>query len=285
MTDYQAARVALGARLRELRSAAPGGRLTGTQLAARLGWPQSKVSKLELGQQTAAPEDLEKWAAATGQPDSTAELLARLRGFESHIRSWRRQLAAGHRPVQDTWHTEASGTTLTRVWESAMIPGILQTADYARAIFTRYADLMQSTRDTEEAVLGRLRRQEFLWDPEKRFELIVSEAALRSLVCPPAVLAAQLDRLTGLIGLDTVRLLIVPLSAPLKIPPANGFWIMDDRLVITEDWHAELWLDDADSIALYGRVFETLRESAVDGPEAQKVITRARRSLPSNHAS
>ncbi|AVZ73671.1 transcriptional regulator [Streptomyces lunaelactis] len=278
-TDYQQARVALGARLRELRLSSPGGRLTGTQLASRLGWAQSKVSKLELGQQTAAPEDLAQWAVATGQPDIEGELLARLRGFESHIRSWRRQLASGHRPVQDTWYAESARTTVTRVWESAMIPGVLQTADYARAVFTRYAQLMQSERDTEEAVRGRLRRQEFLYDPGKRFEVLVSEAALRSVICPPSVLAAQLDRLAGLIGLDTVKLMIVPLSAPLKIPPANGFWILDDRLAITEDWHAELWLDDAESIALYQRVWDTLRESAVHGPEAHRVISRARRSL------
>ncbi|MFE1989327.1 helix-turn-helix domain-containing protein, partial [Streptomyces mirabilis] len=45
-TDYQQAREALGARLRELRFSCPGGRLTGQQLAERLGWPGSKVSKL-----------------------------------------------------------------------------------------------------------------------------------------------------------------------------------------------------------------------------------------------
>ncbi|MET9669421.1 helix-turn-helix transcriptional regulator [Streptomyces sp. NPDC006475] len=278
-TDYQQARIALGARLRELRMSAPGGRLTGTQLAALLGWHQSKISKLELGQQTAAPDDLTQWATATGQPETEAELQARLKGFESHIRSWRRQLASGHRPVQDTWFEEAARTAVTRVWESAMVPGILQTADYAREVFTRYADLMQSTRDTEEAVRGRMRRQQFLYDPDKRFDLLVSEAALYALVCQPSAMAAQLDRLAGVIGLDTVSLKIVPLSAPMKIPPANGFWIMDDRLVITEDWHAELWLDDADSVVLYGRVWDTLCASAIGGPEAHRVISRARHAL------
>jgi uncharacterized protein DUF5753 len=73
------------------------------------------------------------------------------------------------------------------------------------------------------------------------------EAALRALICPPSVLAAQLDRLVGVIGMDTVSLGNVPFDASLKIPPADGFWILDDRLAITEDWHAELWLDDTDN--------------------------------------
>ncbi|SEB60649.1 Helix-turn-helix domain-containing protein [Streptomyces sp. PAN_FS17] len=103
-TDYQQAREALGRRLKELRLSAPGGRLTGTQLAQRLGWPHSKVYKLEGGRQTALPEDLQAWATAVGHADTAEELVARLKGFESHIRSWGRQLRAGHRPVQDIWN-------------------------------------------------------------------------------------------------------------------------------------------------------------------------------------
>lgn len=101
------------------------------------------------------------------------------------------------------------------------------------------------------------------------------EGALRALVCSPAVLSAQLDRLASLTGLDTVDLGIVPFTAPLKIHPANGFWIYDDRLVIAEDWHAELWIDDTDSIAVYQRTWNLLRESAVFGTKAQRVITQA----------
>ena len=91
----------------------------------------------------------------------------------------------------------------------------------------------------------------------------------------------QLDRLAGVIGMDTVELGIVPLGAPLNIPAANGFWILDDRLVIAEDWHAELWLNDADSVATYRRVWDTLRESAVYGVEARELISTVRGTLHS----
>jgi len=278
-TDYQKAREALGLRLRELRVESPGGRLTGTHMAQRLGWPQSKISKLENGRQTPTAEDLRAWADTTGHPEVYEELHGRLRGFESHIRSWRRQLAAGHRPVQETWNALVDGTRALHVWDSFAVNGLLQTADYARHLFEQYATLQNSPRDTEEAVRARIRRQEWLYQPGRRLNVLMWESTLYTQVCPAEILAAQLDRLLGVVGLDTVNLGIVPLNTPLRIPPANAFWIFDDRLTITEDWHAELWLDDPDTTALYHRVWSTLSESAVYGTDAQQLISRARRGV------
>nr|WP_206439243.1 helix-turn-helix transcriptional regulator [Streptomyces scabichelini] len=269
----------MGARLRALRLGCPEGRLTGTQLAQRLGWAHSKIYKLENGQQTATPADLRAWAEGVGQPEAYVELEGRLRGFESHIRSWRRQLAVGHRPVQETWNTEVSRSAVIHAWEEAVVAGMLQTADYARHLFLRYADMHGTKRDTEEAVRARLKRQEWLYESGKKFRVLMWEAALHAQLCPPSVLAAQLDRLIGVVGLDTVEIGIIPLGAPLKIPAANGFWVLDDRLVIAEDWHAELWLDDQDSVTTYMRVWKTLRKSAVFGADAQRVISRTRQTL------
>ncbi|MFJ7588465.1 helix-turn-helix domain-containing protein [Streptomyces sp. NPDC097617] len=275
-TDFQQARVALGARLRELRTDR---RLTGRQLAVLLGWTQSKISKLETGRQTATTDDLLAWADATGHPQAAEELITRLRSLESRSRAWRRQLAAGHKPVQDTLTAEYERTRTFHVRQGSTVVGMLQTAEYARHVFTRYADLHQSVRDTEEAVRARVKRQEMLYEPGRTFHIVMREATLHALVCPPPVLAAQLDRLAGVLGLDTVSLGIVPFGASLKIPPANGFWLYDDRLVIAEDWHAELWLDDADSVGVYRKVWQALSDSAVYGTDAHRVIARARRAL------
>ncbi|WP_089107438.1 helix-turn-helix domain-containing protein [Streptomyces hyaluromycini] len=278
-TDYQQAREALGTRLRELRFSCPGGRLTGQQLAQRLGWPGSKVSKLELGKQTATPEDLRAWADATGQPDLYAELAARLAGFESHIRSWRRALANGFAPLHEGLTQELERTSELWMWEESVVAGLLQTPEYARHVLRRYADLMGSASDIEDAVRSRVQRQEWLYRPGRKLHVLMWEAALRSLICPPSVLAAQLDRLAGVIGMDTIELGIIPFTASVKIVPANGFWVLDDRLVVAEDWHAELWLDAADNVTLYKKVWRTLRESAVYGSDAHNVINSARRVL------
>ncbi|MEU7042741.1 helix-turn-helix transcriptional regulator [Streptomyces varsoviensis] len=278
-TDYQQARAALGTRLRELRFSCPGGRLTGQQLAQRLGWQGSKVSKLENGKQTASPEDLRAWADATEQPEVYAELAARLAGFESHIRSWRRALANGFQAMHEGLSAEIDRTSDIWLWEESVIPGLLQTAEYAHHVIRRYAELLGGAGDIDAAVRSRVQRQEWLYRPGRKLHVLMWEAALRSLICPPSVLAAQLDRLTGMIGMDTVELSVIPFVASVKIVPANGFWVLDDRVVVAEDWHAEMWLDDADNIALYSKVWHTLRESAVCGADAHNVINAAKRAL------
>ncbi|MER7838452.1 helix-turn-helix transcriptional regulator [Streptomyces sp. NPDC096040] len=270
-TDFQQAREALGRRLRELR-----GQRTQRDLAALLEWPQAKVSKLETGRQTATPDDVTAWAEAVGAPEAAGELTARLQGLETHTRSWRRQLRAGHRPVQDVLTIEYERSTELRAWQGSMVVGMLQTPDYARHVFTRFAELQQSPKDVEDAVRARVRRQALLWEPDRVFDILMWEAALHAAVAPREVLAAQMDRLMSVIGLDTVRLGIVPLGAQLGIPPANAFWLYDDRLAIVEDWHAELWLDDTDTVAVYRRVWDTLAAAAVYGTHARRLIARAR---------
>jgi transcriptional regulator with XRE-family HTH domain len=278
-TDFQRAREELGRRLRELRADSPAGGLTGTELARRLGWPQSKVSKLENGRQTPTDDDLRAWAEAVGQSAVFPELRARLKGFESHIRSWRRQLAAGHAPVQETWNAIVGESRTLHVWDNSVVNGMLQTADYARNVFERSTEFRRSAHDVEVAVQARMKRQEWLYRPGKRLNLLMHESALWARVCPPEVLAAQLDRLQGVVGMNTVQLGIVPLDAELRLSRPNGFWILDDRLVTVEDLHAELWLEDAETIALYRRAWDVFAEVAVYGSDAQRVIARVRHDL------
>ncbi|MGW8953037.1 helix-turn-helix domain-containing protein [Streptomyces sp. NPDC055709] len=276
-TDFQSARVALGARLRELRAEAG---LNGKDMAERLGWQRSKVSRLENGKQTATEADLKAWADAAGAPTQVEDLRSRLRGLESQQRSWRRQLAAGHRPVQDRYVVEYQRTATARGYEATVIPGLFQTPGYARHLLIHNAEVMQSPRDTEEAVTARMRRQEVLYEAGKLFRVLVWEGAMHALICPADVMAGQLDRLVGLIGMSTVELGIVPFGAPLTITPKHGFWIFDEERVVVETVNTELQYDSADDVALYGRVWDRLSEAAAYGPKAHRLIARARAQLP-----
>ncbi|MFC1418490.1 helix-turn-helix domain-containing protein [Streptacidiphilus cavernicola] len=275
-TDFQQARVTLGARLQELRAEAG---ITGRQLAERLGWPQSKVSKLETGKQTPTAEDLRAWADGVGAPDVAAELVARLRGFETRYRTWKRQLASGHRARQELGTTELSRSQTVCCYEPAIIPGLMQTADYARCVFTRNADFRETPRDTEDAVRARLKRQEALYDRDRRSHFLVWEAALHTLLSPRQIMASQLDRLGGLIGLDTVSLGIIPLRAPMRRSPGHGFMIYDERLVTVETLNTEMWLDDAADVQLYLKAWEWLNDTAVFGRQARHLISLAQAAL------
>ncbi|MFF8652563.1 Scr1 family TA system antitoxin-like transcriptional regulator [Streptomyces huasconensis] len=94
-------------------------------------------------------------------------------------------------------------------------------------MLTRFVELYPSPRGIEEAVRTRIRRRELLYGGGRRCHVIWWELVLRALACSPSVLAAQLDRLTGVtgmntveLGINTVELGIVPLTASLKSRPA-----------------------------------------------------------------
>ncbi|MEU8886661.1 helix-turn-helix transcriptional regulator [Streptomyces sp. NPDC048442] len=275
-TDFQSARVALGARLRELRAEAG---LDGKDVAARLGWQRSKVSRLENGKQTPSAADLTAWAEAAERPDCVPELQGRLAGLETRYRSWKRQLAEGARARQEQAIVETEATRVTRGLEVACVPGLFQTADYARHVFRASAAFSRIGKDPEDAVRARIRRQEALYQPGRSFRFLIWEGALHVRACPRDVHAAQLDRLVGLVGLDTVELGVIPLRADLNCTPAHGFWIYDRRLVIVETISNEMWLDDDESISLYEEVWDRFAESAVYGTAAQRLIGRVRASL------
>nr|WP_203732815.1 helix-turn-helix transcriptional regulator [Streptomyces sp. SID12501] len=277
-TDFQTAREALGARLRELRVEAG---LEGKDLAAALGWQASKISRLQNGKQTPSAADLTAWAQGIGRPDVEPELHGLLAGLEmkQRHRSWRRQLAGGHRGRQEIAVRQTDATTLIRGLEVSRIPGLFQTPEYARVIFDSNAEFRSIPSTTEAAVEARMRRQEALYDPEKTFRFLVCEAALYHRSCPVDVMAEQLDRLYNLVGQRRIELGILPFGAQLRRTAPHAFWIYDRRLVIVETISEELWLTGEDDIQLYERAWDWLAESAEYGAPARRLIGRARASL------
>ncbi|MGW9117489.1 helix-turn-helix domain-containing protein [Streptomyces sp. NPDC055663] len=277
-TDFQTAREALGARLRELRTEAG---LEGKDLAARLGWPASKVSRLQNGKQTPTRTDLTAWAHAVEQSDAEPELHGLLAGLDlkQRSRSWRRQLAGGLRGRQEIAVRLTENTARIRGIEVSRIPGLFQTPEYARAVFDSLAEFRGIPATTEAAVEKRMRRQEALYDPEKTFRFLICEAALYHRPCRAQVMAEQLDRLYNLVGQQRIELGIIPFGAQLRRTAPHAFWIYDSRLVIVETITEELWLTDDEDVRLYERAWQWLAESAEYGSPARRLIGRARASL------
>ncbi len=272
------AREALGARLRELRTEAG---LEGKDLAALLGWQTSKVSRMQNGKQTPTREDLSAWARALERPDVEPELHGLLAGLDmkQRNRSWRKQLAGGHRGRQEIAVRQTEATTLIRGVEVSRVPGLFQTPEYARVIFDANAEFRGIPPTTDDAVEKRMRRQEALYDPEKSFRFLVCEAALYHRPCPIHVMAEQLDRLYNLVGQRRIELGIIPFGAQLRRTAPHAFWIYDRRLVIVETISEELWLTGDEDLALYERAWEWLAESAEYGAPARRLIGRARAAL------
>lgn len=264
------ARTALGSRLRELRAAAG---LTGQQLAEALGWPPSKVSKLENGRQTPSDDDIRGWTRVTGS-DQTDALLASLHTLEVQHAEWQRVLRTGLRPRQNQLAELDQKTRFFRVFEATVIPGLLQTAGYAQARFMEGARSLDVPNDVHEAVQGRIRRQEILYRPDKRFHFVLTEAALRLRLCAPDIMLGQLDRLVSFASLPNVKLGIIGFETQYVRSPWHGFWLYDNDRVLVETFSAELNLAQPQEIELYGKAFEQLAAVASYGRAARAIITR-----------
>lgn len=270
-SNVRDARAALGQRLRELRRNAG---LTGQQLAESLTWPPSKISKLENGRQTPTDADIQAWTQATHGGDETEALLASLHTLEAQYAEWQRVLGAGMRQHQHELAEVEQRVRFIRAFEDAVIPGLLQTAEYARECLIEGVRIHKVPDDLDEAVRGRIQRQEILYRPDKRFHFVLTEAALRVRRSSPEVMLGQLDRLISLAALPNVKFGIIGFGARYTIGPRHGFWLLDDEKVLVETYSAELDLRQPQEIELYAKVFEELATIASYGRAARSIITR-----------
>ncbi|MEU2035301.1 helix-turn-helix domain-containing protein [Nocardia amamiensis] len=264
-------REALGKRLREIRKDAG---LSGRQLAALAGWHESKVSKIETGDRTPSEADLRAYCAHTGNRDQLADLIATVRNIEAAYLEWRRVLHAGTRRRQERSVTLAEQTKLMRIYEPVLIPGILQTAEYAEAVLRRAIEFYRIPNDVDQGVSKRLERQQVLYRGDHRFHILIAEQSLSTTVGSAAVMVGQLDRLLAVMGLPRVLLGIVPAAAEWLTPTTN-FVMFDERMVLVEAITAELTITQPREIALYGRAFDILAKQAVTGRQARDLIAAA----------
>jgi transcriptional regulator with XRE-family HTH domain len=272
VSSFQRAREALGGRLRELRRDA---RLTGRQLAAPNRWHPSKVSRIESGKQTPSDADLEAWATTCGHPELAADLIATLRTLEEQYVEFRRLFRHGQRAKQDSLGELEAEAAFVRNFETVFVPGLLQTPEYARFRLAERLDEIGAPDDVETAVAARMRRQDLLYRPDRRFHFVITEAVLRYRLCPVDVMAGQLDRLVALSSLKTIRFGVIPFQTQLPVAPVHGFHLYDDRLVLVEHFTAELQLTQPEEAATYRQLFERLAEVARHEAGARAIVTRA----------
>lgn len=265
----------LAERLERMRKAA---RLTGVQLAEQLGWPRSKISKLENGRQMPTAADLTAWAGACGQPEALAGLQADLDQAEAVHRQYRHQLRRGNPAIQEDFDKIVRQAKRIRNIEVAIIPGLLQTADYARYRALEAVRVHGYPEDGVEAtVAARMRRQEILYEGDREFEFVITEAALRLLLCPPQVMLGQIDRLAGLSGLAHITLGIIPFGVELPIAPMHAFLITDDRACV--ETHASDIPLVGEEAAAYGAIADGMLTEAVTGDDARRLLAAAAEAL------
>ena len=272
MSGFQQARIELGARLRQLREDAG---LSGKQLAERLGWQPSKVSRIENARQTASESDVVAWGRAVGAtPDVMNELSAAMAAMDEQYTTWRQRHRGGLTAIQENFRDLELSTRHFRVFEPGIVIGLLQTSEYARHIFAKVRRMYGGADEVDAAIRVRMQRQEILYDPKRTFHFLMPEAVLRYRLAPPEVMRGQLDRLLAVTTLPNVEFGVLPFDTMLPSAPLNGYWIYDNRMVVAATRTKELILKSPDDIEFYAKNFEEYRQVAAYGDEARAVIIR-----------
>lgn len=274
-------RARLGAKLRELRSRRYA---SGSAFARELGWGQSKVSKLERGAQLPTDTvggDLDQWVEAVGgTADDRAELAELVAGARVVYTPWedrwreRGAIAAEQRQIAEA----EQQATVIREYQPALLPGLVQTPAYARAVLSAPGGAVVLGGDDVEIegiVNERVQRQQVLYTAGKQVRLLIGEAALRTTFGDRDVMDGQLDRLATLAELSTVELAVLPFDEPYPLIPVSGFAILDDRMVAVESLTGEQSLTSADEIAAFTAAFEAGMDAATCGAEARQMIRRS----------
>jgi transcriptional regulator with XRE-family HTH domain len=277
VADLHQARQALGARLRGMRRDAG---LSGKDLAARLGWPPSKVSKIETGRQTPTPDDLADWTRVVDASAELSELVEQVRALESFYAQWTRQLRPGMRFRQAEAARFEEEARCIRAYEPNYVPGILQVPAYARGRLEQGAALYGAHRDIDEALRVRLDRQRLLRRPTKTFRFVLAEAALLQGNADEAdVMTEQIQHLLNVSSLPNLHLGLIPSGVVWPVHADHGFWCFDERFVLVETLSAELRLTQAPEITLYLKAFAALAAVAVHGQAAREVLHAAARTI------
>ncbi|MHC0433135.1 helix-turn-helix domain-containing protein [Streptomyces sp. O3] len=252
----------IGRALRELREA------SGKQakaVARSAVMSPSKLSKIENEVLTPSLIDVERILAAL---DVSEEVQARLteaaRKAATEATAWRIYRRTGIHKHQGEIRAMEAQTSLMRLFQPVCIPGLLQTPEYARAVLGRH----DYTDGVLEKMMGaRLLRQEALYDTTRKFRFVITESALRWQIVPPAMLAAQLDKLIAMSRIPNVSIGIVPLSASMTDLPNSSFVLFDNNLAIIEIPHAEVTTSEPRDVEVYVRKFDGFESVAVTGRE------------------
>ncbi|MBO4256093.1 helix-turn-helix domain-containing protein [Streptomyces griseorubiginosus] len=259
----------LGTELRALRTSAG---LTSGEAARLVGWHQSKVSRIETGSSGVKPADVRLLLDAYGVADAQLrELLLVLAGSDEGVgrHHWWHAYRGVLPPTYRDFISLESQASAMRTLETSVVPGLLQTPEYARAV-TRAAVGGLDDERLDALVEVRLARQDVLRaDPPLELSAILDEAVLHREIGGPDVMARQRQRLMEAARLPQVRLQVLPFTAGAHVGITGPFVIFsfsstsDLDVVVLDHLTSSLYLERKEDLQAYTEAFNTLRIHAL----------------------
>ncbi|KAB1145362.1 helix-turn-helix domain-containing protein [Streptomyces luteolifulvus] len=268
----------LGAELRALRA---GAALTSGEAARLVGWHQSKVSRIETGASGVKPADVRLLLDAYGVTDSQLrELLLVLASSDDGggRHHWWHAYRGVLPPTYRDFISLESQASAMRTLETSVVPGLLQTPEYAREVTRAAVDGLDDER-LDALVEVRLARQDVLRAaPPLALSAVLDEAVLRREVGGPGVMARQLARLVESARLPQVRLQVLPFAAGAHIGVTGPFVIFsfsrtsDLNVVVLDHLTSSLYLERKEDVEVYSEAFNALRIHALSPEDSLEYI-------------
>jgi transcriptional regulator with XRE-family HTH domain len=278
----------LGRYLRDLRGQA---RLTVRAAAAALEWSEAKMWRIETGQTSMRSLDVEQMCRIYGAPVDQMDFLMAL-AKETESRGWWLSYTDVINEGFDVYIGLEEAASRLSLYEAELVPGLLQTADYARTLIA--ADNPGTDpAEIERRVQLRLARQALLTRvtaaPDLR--VVLDEAILRRPIGGRKVTATQLDRLVEMGELSNIFIRVMPFAAGLHYGVMSGpFAILEFPLnssgqrsepttIYVDSFTGALFLDKQGEIHQYGVAFEDIWNTASGESASRTVMAEAAREL------
>jgi transcriptional regulator with XRE-family HTH domain len=269
-------------RLREERG------LRQEDVARELDWSLSKQEKIERGAIALRVPDvramLHLFELATPQHRSEYDALIRL-ARDARVKGWWHDYADAIPPWFEAYvGLEAEASTL-HTYQGHFIPGLLQTEDYARAVYQAVRPTLDAD-DIERAVAARMKRQTRLSARDfLQLWVVLDEAVLLRQVGGPAIMRAQLEHLAAAGSRPNVTVQVLPFTVGAHASMGTSFVILQFRepaapdIVYLEDLTSSAYLEEDPHLFRYNVVFDHLRSAALPDDGSAALIRSVARTF------
>ena len=265
----------LGALLRALRNEK---RLTVEQVAERLLCSPSKVSRMETGHGVVTPRDIRDLCDFYGVTEEAERNHLKQLAREGNQQGWWQSYDLAYGTYIGL---EAEARSISE-FKSSVVPGLLQTADYARAGHEGTMPRL-SSEQIDRQIEAKLKRQQILTqDRPPQFGAVLDEAALHRVVGGHAVMAAQLGKILDMSALPNVVVQILPYERGYHPALESNFTILElpdpaPSVIYVEGLIGSHYLERTEDLERYRAIFAQLQSIALGPEDSAEFLTEIMR--------
>jgi hypothetical protein len=257
--------------------------LSAADAARRVDHDASWLSRIESAEVRPHPNDVRALLSLYGVEGDQAEAVIAVARQAKQRGWWQR-----YTDVLPDWFSTYVGmeseASVIRTYECQMVPGLLQTEEYARAAIVG-GPLPVRDDEAERQVALRLERQAILASDEPPLlRVVIDEGAVRRLVGGPAVMKAQITRLIEQSQRSNIQILVLPYAAGvgfdgsfviLNFPPLPAPYpdAAEDQMVYVDTLTGALYLERPAEVSAYSAAYEQLQALALGPKETQDTLS------------